>query len=123
MSRKFTNTKEAVNKGQQLARHREVNFAICFSLKLQNGYTFKEMKQNNLRDLHTFISNSVGRTWDEVDKKYKRSTDSNGGYDFEGENHQVYHYGPDNSPFRIHGILLEGFLHVLRIDCKHQYHK
>ena len=60
---------------------------------------------------------------DEMESRYGRDLDNNDIYIYNGIEFQVLHFGKNKSTFRIHGILADGYFHVIRIDPSHKFHK
>lgn len=99
-------------------QHREVRFELCFKYPLENGYTFKELTLENVRQFQVFLNKVSQMTVTQVDKLYARKPDTNDTY----KGRQVYHYEV-TEVFRIHVINEEGYYKIIRLDPKHKVHK
>lgn len=60
-------------------------------------------------------------TSQQVENTYKRKSDKNDYYIVGNTHHEIQHYRV-NDKFRIHGIILEGQFHVLKLDPNHKVH-
>lgn len=110
-------TKGGINHAK-LTNHLSSPFVLCFKYKLENGYSFEDLRQNDLKPLQSFLDHVADMTFQDVEKTYKRQSDRNDVY--QGE--QVIHLGIAKG-FRIHGVLEEGRFVVLRLDPRHEFHK
>ena len=88
-------------------QNREVPFELCFKYPLENGYSFKELTTENVRQFQTFL-----------DKAFSRKPDTKDTYN----GMQVYHYEV-TKVFRIHVVNEAGYYKVIRLDPKHKVHK
>ncbi len=119
MAKKLTNTVEVPRDGYEpLTKLNELPFIISFKYKLKKGYTFKELKQNHLKELQHFLDKISGMTISQVDGRYLRQPDSTDVYN----GSQVQHY--EVTPkFRIHGVLEDKRFEIIRLDPNHKKHK
>lgn len=123
----LTNQSKAGN-GSLLDR-RSVPFKMCIQESLDNKYCFKSLDKTSLKELDTFISQTVskGLSITEVDNLFLRTKGQGPKYEektINGIQRQVYHYGKNRNPFRIFGYYNEeGYLVIHRIDPKHKTHK
>lgn len=99
-------------------QYREVPFELCFKYPLENGYTFKELTKDNLKQLQSFLNKVSQMTVSQVDKSFLRKTDTDDKY----RGMQVYHYEVSGS-FRIHVVIEAGYYKIIRLDPKHKVHK
>lgn len=111
-------TKTPGKRPERLSNHLSVPFSLCFRYRLQNGYTFAELTVHQLREWQSFLNLSSQMTFEQVERRYRRISDSRD--TFNGE--QVIHYGI-GKVFRIHGIIEGTQFVVLRLDPNHEYHK
>lgn len=98
-------------------RNREVPFELCFKYPLENGYTFKELSQKNVKQFQTFLSKVSRMTVTQVDKAFSRKPDNDDIY----KDMQVYHYEVTPS-FRIHVVIEAGYYKIIRLDPNHKVH-
>ena len=111
-------TKETQKLSERLSNRLSAPFSLCFRYKLQNGYTFSDLNIHELREFQAFLNLSSQMTFEQVERRYRRKSDTND--TFGGD--QVIHYGI-GEVFRIHGIIEEAQFVVLRLDPEHKYHK
>lgn len=119
MEQKLTN--KLIDKephGQLLANLKDPKFILSFKYKLENGYTFKEMKENDLKVFQSFLNKVSQITISQVDKEFLRPPDKQDVF----RNHQIQHYAVSKK-FRIHGILENQRFKVIRLDPGHNKHK
>ena len=69
-------------------QNREVPFELCFKYPLENGYTFKELTNENIKQFQAFLNKVSQMTVTQVDKAYSRKPDTTDSY----RSLQVYHY-------------------------------
>ena len=93
-------------------------FSITFRHKLLNGYRLSDLKRENYKELQSFLDKVCGIPFNDVDKLYRRKSDSDDSY--EGE--QIIHYEVTGK-FRIHGIIENSQFIVLRLDPNHRVHR
>lgn len=99
-------------------QNREVPFELCFKYPLENGYTFKELSPENVRQFQVFLDKIAQMTAVQVDKAYSRKPDVNDIY----KGMQVYHYEV-TSVFRIHVVIEAGYYKIIRLDPRHKVHR
>lgn len=99
-------------------KNREVPFELCFKYSLENGYTFKELTQENVKQFQVFLNKVSRMTVTQVDKLLSRKPDKDD--TFNGM--QVYHYEV-TEVFRIHVVIETGYYKVIRLDPRHKVHK
>lgn len=97
--------------------NREVPFELCFRYPLENGYTFKEMTIDDVKQFQNFLNKVAKMTVTQVDKAYARKPDSNDTY----KGMQVYHYEVTRT-FRIHVVIEAGYYKIIRMDPRHNFH-
>lgn len=68
-------------------QNREVPFELCFKYPLENGYTFKELSPENVKQFQAFLNKVSQMTVTQVDKAYSRKPDKDDTY----KGMQVYH--------------------------------
>ena len=100
------------------AQNREVPFELCFKYPLENGYSFKELTPENVKQFQAFLNKVCNMTVTQVDKAFSRKPDSNDTYN----GMQVYHYEVTRS-FRIHVVNEAGYYKVIRLDPRHRFHQ
>ena len=107
-------------RGQQLIANsrKDSPFYLCFSRKLENGYTFESMLPRQLKELDGFIDKYAGKPIELVDKNCFRKPDHHDKVDGNDVSHYKVGY-----KFRIHGYYLRSIFHVCRIDPNHKMHK
>lgn len=99
-------------------QNREVPFELCFKYPLENGYTFKELTNENIKQFQAFLNKVSQMTVTQVDKAYSRKPDTTDSY----RSLQVYHY--EVTPvFRIHVVIEAGYYKIIRLDPRHKKHK
>ena len=101
-----------------LIQNREVPFELCFRYPLENGYTFKELTPENVKQFQAFLDKVSQMTVTQVDMAYSRKPDSND--TFNGM--QVYHYEVTRV-FRIHVVNESGYYKIIRLDPRHKVHR
>ena len=85
---------------------------------MENGYTFKELSLENVKQFQVFLNKVSHMTVTQVDKAFARKPDTNDTYN----GMQVYHY--EVTPvFRIHVVIESGYYKIIRLDPKHKVHK
>lgn len=99
-------------------QNREVPFELCFKYPLENGYTFKELSPENVKQFQVFLNKVSNMTVAQVDKSFARKPDTNDIY----RGMQVYHYEVSVA-FRIHVVIESGYYKIIRLDPKHKVHK
>lgn len=101
----------------RLTNKTETPFIISFKYALEKGYTFREMTQQNNKELQAFLDKVSQLSVQQVDEKYARKPDKTDSF----KNMQVYHYEVSRS-FRIHVVSEEGQYRVIRLDPNHKFH-
>ena len=99
-------------------QNREVPFELCFKYPLENGYTFKELSPENIKQFQTFLNKVSQMTVTQVDRAFSRKPDKADMYN----GMQVYHYEV-TEVFRIHVVIESGYYKIIRLDPKHKVHK
>ena len=100
------------------SQNREVPFELCFKYPLENGYTFKELTNENIKQFQAFLNKVSQMTVTQVDKAYSRKPDTTDLY----RSLQVYHY--EVTPvFRIHVVIEAGYYKIIRLDPRHKKQK
>lgn len=99
-------------------QNREVPFELCFKYHLENGYTFKELTPENVKQFQIFLNKVSQMTVTQVDKAYSRKPDMDDVYN----GMQVYHYAV-TEVFRIHVVIEAGYYKIIRLDPKHKVHR
>ncbi len=99
-------------------QNREVPFELCFKYPLENGYSFKELTVENIKQFQAFLNKVSKMTVTQVDQAFSRKPDSMDTYN----GMQVYHYEITRA-FRIHVVNESGYYKVIRLDPKHKVHK
>lgn len=102
----------------KLTNQRDVPFELCFKYPLENGYTFKELTKENIKDFQAFLNKVSRMTVQQVELLYARKPDKNDTY----RGMQVYHYEVSGA-FRIHVVIEEGYYKIIRLDPCHKVHK
>lgn len=103
---------------KKLTNNRDVPFELCFKYPLENGYTFKELTNENVREFQMFLNKVAKMTVQQVDMAFSRKPDSKDSY----RGLQVFHYEVTKT-FRIHVVIEAGFYKIIRLDPKHKVHK
>jgi hypothetical protein len=103
---------------EKIVSHVKPPFVVAFCRKLENNYTFSNLKESDLKKVQNFFNIASTCTVDVMDKKYRRKSDTQDKVD----DLQVIHYGTSDE-FRIHGIYINQRFEVIRIDTKHKKHK
>lgn len=103
---------------KKLTNSREVPFELCFKYPLENGFTFKELTKENIREFQVFLDKVSKMTVQQVDMAFSRKPDTND--TFQGM--QVFHYEVTRS-FRIHVVIESGYYKIIRLDPRHKVHR
>ncbi|MEW4353817.1 MAG6450 family protein [Streptococcus pneumoniae] len=122
---RLTDRNSAVSQPNKLTDDKNTNkeFKISICEQLDNGYSFKNLTKESLKNLHTFIDETVGKnlTISKTEKLYLRT---------KGEvkqtiaGREVIHFGKDMKAFRIFGYYNnDGYFNITRIDFKHNTNK
>ncbi len=101
----------------KLTNFREVPFELCFKYPIEDGYSFFELSQRNVKDFQRFLNKVATMTVDQVDRLYARKPDKCDRFN----GMQVYHYEVTEG-FRIHVVNEAGYFKILRLDPNHKYH-
>ena len=96
----------------------DVPFELCFKYPLENGFTFKELTPENVKQFQSFLNKVSNMTVSQVDMAFSRQPDSADTY----KGMQVYHYEVTRA-FRIHVVNEAGFFKIIRLDPRHQFHR
>lgn len=99
-------------------QNREVPFELCFKYPLENGYTFKDLTHENVKEFQKFLNKVSRMTVSQVDKEFSRKPDTNDVY----KGMQVYHYEVTKG-FRIHVVIEAGYYKIIRLDPRHKVHR
>ena len=105
-----------------LTNRNTVPFYLSINHQLDNNYDFKHKKlsKGKLSELHTFIDKAVGKPISDVEKLYKRPTDTNDKYG--ASKKQIIHFRVSKG-FRIHGFYNNhGYFELCRLDPDHEVH-
>ena len=102
----------------RLTNRRDVPFELVFKYPLENGYTFKELTQENVREFQVFLNKVSKMTVQQVDLTFSRKPDTTDLY----RGMQVYHYEVTPT-FRIHVVIEMGYYKIIRLDPKHKVHR
>ncbi len=96
----------------------DVPFELCFKYPLENGYTFKELTPENVKQFQSFLNKVANMSVTQVDKAFSRKPDTADTY----KDMQVYHYEV-TKVFRIHVVNEAGYYKIIRLDPRHQFHR
>ncbi len=96
----------------------DMPFSLALKYPLENNYNFKKLKSEHLREFQSFLDKVSSMTFSQVDNLYLRNPDLTD--KFQGK--QVQHYEVSNC-FRIHGVIEDSHLVIIRIDPRHKKHK
>lgn len=115
---------EHTAKGTKLTNLKAQTFKLAIGVELEPKYCFDTKKPKDLtKELHNFLKETVykGLTITQVDKLFLRKKgpvkETNNGV-------EIFHYGKDQKPFRIHGFYdNKGYFNIVRLDLNHKYHK
>lgn len=110
-------TKKDTKVSAPLTNKLSLPFTLCFKYRLENGYTFDDMNESQIKDFQKFLNLVSEMTFQQVEKRYRRKSDSSDIYNGD----QVIHYGI-TEVFRIHGTIENGQFVVLRLDPRHRFH-
>ena len=121
----LTNKKRVSSKqGARLTNSKnETPFKIAICEQLDNNFCFKNLTSADIKSLHRFIDDTVGRslTISKVDNLFLRTK---GAVKQNINGRDVVHYGKNKSPFRIFGYYnQDGYFNITRIDPKHKTNK
>ncbi|MDE8053855.1 hypothetical protein PT072_08240 [Erysipelothrix rhusiopathiae] len=94
-------------------------FHIKFGPDICDKYNLSCCGKDGLiaKKIGQFLSKTVGNSWDQVEKNYKRTNDTNDKFN----GHQIIHLKFSKSG-RIHGYIEGTVFHVVRIDPNHDFH-
>lgn len=99
----------------------ELPFILCFRDCLENGYTFKDLKPDDLRQFHSFLNKIAKQTITQVESSCKCENDKNDKA-FDDDQIQMVHFRA-GARLRIHGYYEGGLFIVRRLDPQHKYHR
>lgn len=119
--KKLTKVPDLSRSPRKLTGRNEIPFTLCFKISLANGYGFKDLKQNHLKDLHSFLDKVAGLSISDVDKLYLHQPDCEDIIYIKNEEFQIQHYEVTKK-FRIHGYYEGELFIVYRLDPNHQVH-
>lgn len=85
---------------------------------MENGYTFKELAPENIRQFQAFLNKISQMTVTQVDRAFARKPDTDDTY----RGMQVYHYEVTEA-FRIHVVIEAGYYKIIRLDPRHKVHR
>lgn len=122
---KLTNQTSAERQPNKLTSDKNIKkeFKISICEQLDNGYCFKNLKSEALRNLHSFIDETVGKklTISETEGLFLRTK---GQVVQKINGRDLIHFGKDRKPFRIFGYYnSEGYFNITRIDPNHNTNK
>ncbi|MBS7203040.1 MAG: hypothetical protein KH029_02575 [Haemophilus parainfluenzae] len=112
-----------------LTNRNSILFRMSIEHSLENGYDFKKLNSNSLKDLHTFIENTIGKnlTISEVEQLFLRTKgDVFSNEVINGLKRKIIHFGKDRNSFRIHGYYNEQnnfYFVICKIDPNHKVNK
>lgn len=127
LAKRLTNTKQTGN-GSFLDR-KQMSFKFCIQECLDRDFCFTNLSKGNLRSFENFIKETVEKNLSitEVDKLFLRTQGHGSKYceeTIKGIKRQIFHYGKDRNPFRIHGYFNEdGYFVIHKIDPNHKVHR
>lgn len=116
----LTDNKKKTNiKGQLLAegKNSKAEFKMSLERTLEKKFCFDKLQQKDIKTFNSFIERTVGKDFQEVNKRFLRKPDKNDKID----GNSVYHYEVSKK-FRIHGYLNEGYFVICRVDPNHKFH-
>ena len=105
------------------------NSRMSIEHSLENGYDFKKLNSSSLKNLHSFIENTIGKnlTISEVEKLFLRTKgDVFSNEVINGLERKIIHFGKDRHSFRIHGYYNEKnnfYFVICKIDPNHKVNK
>ena len=117
MSEKLTNNKI---EAKQLTDKASTIFKVSIEEKLYNNYDFTVLKnKGNMEDFQNLLYKFIGKSWDDIEKLYKRKNNKDDKYNGK----QIIHFGEKDKSFRLHGVRSGEYFVLLRIDPQHNYNK
>ena len=121
MAKSLTNQNSAKTGALPLTSRNTAPFYLSINHQLENKFDFKHKKLNNarLKEFHAFIDKAVGNSISDVEKLYKRETDTKDKYG--ASKKQMIHFGFGDN-FRIHGYYEQGYFVLCRLDPDHKKH-
>lgn len=125
MPNKLTNVIPNQQKGTQLSK-KETRFRIAIENQLENGYSFKCLKQDDIKKFHEFIDYSINTslTITQMDNQFLRKEGPKASIKINGADYELIHYGKDRTPFRIFGYYnTDTYFVITKIDPHHSVHK
>ena len=112
-----------------LTNRNSILFRMSIEHSLENGYDFKKLNSSSLKNLHSFIENTIGKnlTISEVEKLFLRTKgDVFSNEVINGLKRKIIHFGKDRHSFRIHGYYNEKnnfYFVICKIDPNHKVNK
>jgi hypothetical protein len=112
-----------------LTNRNSISFRMSIEHSLENGYDFKKLNSSSLKNLHSFIENTIGKnlTISEVEKLFLRTKgDVFSNEVINGLERKIIHFGKDRHSFRIHGYYNEKnnfYFVICKIDPNHKVNK
>lgn len=112
-----------------LTNRNSISFRMSIEHSLENGYDFKKLNSDSLKNLHSFIENTIGKnlTISEVEKLFLRTKGNVFSNEvINGLERKIIHFGKDMHPFRIHGYYNEKnnfYFVICKIDPNHKVNK
>lgn len=102
---------------KQLTTKTSVTFKILLEEELDKKHDFTVLKnKGNIKSFQDFLYKLIGKSWEDVEKLYRRK-------DYKNEKHngeQIIHFGEDGKSFRLHGIKRDNkYFVLLKIDPNH----
>lgn len=125
MAQRLTNNNKGNYNGSQLTTRNQIPFKISIEHSLENGFCFKDLKQSNIKEFHTFIEETVGKNLSitQVEKLYKRTRGPKDTIRINGTDYELVHLGKDRKAFRVFGYFNRDMFVLSKIDPKHKTHK
>lgn len=126
MGSKLTNSNTAKTKGSTLSRRTNKEFQIVIKKQLDNRYCFKDLKENNLKEFHKFLDETVEKdlTISEVESLFLRNKGGKEFISIGDEEFQLVHFGKNRTKFRVFGYYdIDTNFVLTRIDPNHKTHK
>lgn len=103
-------------------------FKISLEHSLENNFEFKDIKNGGLKQLHSFIEETVGKnlTITQVEDLFLRKRGLAKNLitrKINGVEREEVHLGKDKKPFRLFGYYSGDYFVLTKIDCNHETHK
>ncbi len=105
---------------------RSLPFKIGLTTKLDNGFSFKDLTNQELKKFDDFLKEIFNKnlTISQVDDMFKRTRGTSDTITVDGIDYELVHLGKDRTPLRLFGYYNnQGYFILTAIDGSHSKHK